>query len=321
MSDPAFLLVAIFSLGFSGLFFIADYFEQNHPKVHVSLIAGISSAYFFLLVLPEIAEGMPEYPLHLEILEYSFILVGFCFVHVTEKIILQKVEAKSQHHMRNLLRKERGLEVVEKNIEIVINSELQAEKLDEPTLRHLSMTLQNLKEEGEKIEDGIQKDKNKIQKHINKDLNELRFFTNFTYHFLVGIILVGLLFVALFQGVLFFIFAWFRAIISNRTEPHQVFSDLDIEERYEETPSKHLILSFSAFLGISFGLIYEFLFSLNLEMIFILFSFISGVILYTIVREIIPEKEKGRPLYFLAGVIGFTVFVLILNYFTAIVLL
>ncbi|MGV9199714.1 MAG: hypothetical protein ACOC4M_12965, partial [Promethearchaeia archaeon] len=159
-------------------------------------------------------------------------------------------------------------------------------------------------------------------KHINKDLNELQYFTNFTYHFLAGIILVGLLSLELIQGILFFIFAWFRAIIYHRTEPHQVFSDLDILEEYKETPLKRIILASSVLIGVILSLVYIiFISPLNLEVIFILFSFISGVILYTIVREIIPEKEKGKPLYFLLGVGAFTIFVFILSYFTSVVLL
>jgi hypothetical protein len=35
--------------------------------------------------------------------------------------------------------------------------------------------------------------------------------------------------------------------------------------------------------------------------------------MYTIVREVIPEKEKGKPVYFLAGMIGFSLFVFILK--------
>ena len=39
----------------------------------------------------------------------------------------------------------------------------------------------------------------------------------------------------------------------------------------------------------------------------------SGVILYTIVREVIPEKEKGKPLYFIIGAVSFTLLVILLG--------
>jgi len=90
------ITVLILSLVFGVLFFIADFYEQKHLKLHVSLIAGISVAYFFIIVLPEIAEKLPEYPLHLKFLEYLFVLLGFCFIHISEKFILQKVESRSQ---------------------------------------------------------------------------------------------------------------------------------------------------------------------------------------------------------------------------------
>jgi hypothetical protein len=43
------------------------------------------------------------------------------------------------------------------------------------------------------------------------------------------------------------------------------------------------------------------------------------VILYTIVKEVMPEKEKGKPLYFLIGFIGFTVAIFIISIFTSLV--
>ena len=56
---------------------------------------------------------------------------------------------------------------------------------------------------------------------------------------------------------------------------------------------------------------------LDLELFYILYSFISGVILYTIVREVVPEKEKGKPLYFILGFVGFTIIILTLEILTS----
>ncbi|GAG66606.1 unnamed protein product, partial [marine sediment metagenome] len=73
--------------------------------------------------------------------------------------------------------------------------------------------------------------------------------------------------------------------------------------------------------GVCIGLLFELFLpvKLGLELIYILFSFISGVILYTIVREVIPEKEKGNPLYFLIGVVGFTIIIFIINFYTTLI--
>ena len=63
-------------------------------------------------------------------------------------------------------------------------------------------------------------------------------------------------------------------------------------------------------------LILKTIFPVNLELLFIFYSFISGVILYVIVREVIPEKEKGNPIKFLIGLIGFAVVIIVIKIFT-----
>ena len=317
------IIIIIISIIFGTAFFIADFFEHKHHQLHISLIAGISVAYFFLVVLPEVASGMPEYLLNFEIFEYFFILMGFIFFHVSEKLILQKVESKSQKRMRKLLKMEKDLEFVEENIENVLESELQEEKLDIAALKNLNESILGLKEQEKTIKKEIEQYKLKIQNHLNKDLSEFRFFTNFTYHLLVGIILVGLLFIEFLAAFLFFIFAWFRIIISNRSERHIIFTDLEIYEEsdFGKNLIKKTILGLSALTGVFIGLLSELILpvKIELELIYILFSFISGVILYTIVREVIPEKEKGNPLYFLVGAVGFIIIILFIKIFTTLI--
>ena len=133
----SFLTVTILSLIFAALFFIVDFYEHSHPKLHVSLLAGISLAYFFLVLLPEVSVNIPAYPFNAEIFEFLFVVVGFSFVHVSEKLILQKVEVKSQRRMRKLLQKESTLEQVEKNIENILKRELKSEHLDEMAVKDI----------------------------------------------------------------------------------------------------------------------------------------------------------------------------------------
>ena len=157
----------------------------------------------------------------------------------------------------------------------------------------------------------------KIQNHISKELIRFRFVTDYVYHFLIGLILVGLLSFELIAGILFFIFAWFRTIISKNTEAHMIFTDLEIYDTadYNERSSLRYFLATSALIGIILGLIFDIIFPINLELLFVFFSFISGVILYVIVREVIPEKERGDPFRFLIGLVAFTVIIFIINYF------
>ena len=70
--------------------------------------------------------------------------------------------------------------------------------------------------------------------------------------------------------------------------------------------------------GVFIGLLSSNVFYISMEIIFFLFSFISGVILYTIIREVLPENESGRPLYFLLGIIIFLVLVITFESFSSI---
>jgi hypothetical protein len=160
----------------------------------------------------------------------------------------------------------------------------------------------------------------KIQNRINRDLRRFRYTTDYIYHFLVGIILVGLLLIEFVGGILFFIFAFFRTIITKRSEAHLIFTDLEIYEEisYDEKITIKVILGSSALTGIVIGIILKLFFPINLELLFIFYSFISGVILYVIVREVIPEKEKGNPIKFLIGLVGFAVVIIIINIYTSV---
>jgi len=314
-----FTFIATISLVFAALFFVVDFYERKHPKLNISLIAGISISYFFLVLLPEIAENIPVFPFELTIFEYLFVLIGFVFVHTSEKLILQKVESKSQSRMRKLIEKEKIVADVEENIENILTRELEKEEFDPEALKDIAQTIADLHNQGKGFNEEINQYKAKIQTHINEDLDNLRFFTNFSYHLLVGIIVVGLLAFDIISGILFFLFAWFRAIITNRSEKHIIFTDLEIYEinNVEANTTRKYILALSNFIGVVFGLILDLLAFEFTETFYILFSFTSGVILYTIVREVIPEKEKGQPIYFLIGFVGFTLVIFVINILTS----
>ena len=317
----SFTIIAVISLIFGVLFFIVDFYQRTHPKLNISLIAGISISYFFLVLLPEIAEKIPVLPFELTFFEYLFVLIGFVFVHFSEKLILQKVESKSQKRMHKLIKKEKILKSVEENIETILSKELEKDDLDNLAMKDIAQTIADLHKGGEAFKETINRYKAKIQKNINEDLSSLRFFTNFSYHLLVGIIVVGLLVFDLIGGILFFLFAWFRAIITNRSESHIIFTDLEIYDTYDinENVTRKYVLSLSNILGVVIGLFLDLMYFEYTELFYIFFSFTSGVILYTIVREVIPEKEKGQPIYFLVGFIGFTVVIFTINIFTSVI--
>ena len=276
--------------------------ELYHEKIHLndSIIAGISISYFFLIVLPEISENLPEFPLHLTTFEYFFVLLGFAFNHLSEKFILQRVESTTQHKARDLVN-------MEKSLEIMISEELHLENYDEDALRELTGTLFSLQNQEKLFLEEIEQKKVTIHDHILGHLNQLRRVTSFIYHFLIGIIIVGLIQVEIVAVLLFFFFALFNTLISSRYKRRVIFSDLDITVEFEDKGLKKIILSLATLFGIITGFILNFILPLNLEILYLMFSFISGVILYTIVRYVIPEKEKGRPWLFLFSLIGFSI--------------
>ncbi|MFW9952665.1 MAG: hypothetical protein ACFFKA_21295, partial [Candidatus Thorarchaeota archaeon] len=217
------------------------------------------------------------------------------------------------------LEKEKILESVEENIEDILTKELEKDNLDDAALKTIAQTIVDLNKQGGEFKEEINRYKSKIQTKINEDLSDLRFFTNFSYHLLVGIIVVGLLTFDFFGGILFFLFAWFRAVITNRSESHIIFTDLEIYDTYniDENLTRKYILALSNFLGVLIGLLLDLINFEYSELFYIFYSFISGVILYTIVREVIPEKERGKPLYFLIGFIGLTILIFMINIITA----
>lgn len=314
-----FIFIAVVSLIFSALFFIIDFYKRELPKIHISLIAGISISYFFLVILPEIAENIPEFPFELTVFDYLFVLIGFVFVHTSEKLILQRVDSKSQRRMRKLIEKEKKVEYIEEDIDNLLTKEIERENLNAIVLKDIAQALADLNKKSEKYKLRINRYKAKIQYHINEDLNNLHFFTDFSYHLIVGIIIVELLTINLIGGILFFLFAWFKAVITNRSGRHIIFTDLEIYETFdiEESMTRKYILALSNLLGVLFGLFLHLIHFEYTELFYIFYSFISGVILYTIVRVVLPEKEKGKPLYFVIGFVGFTLVIFVINILTS----
>ncbi len=306
---------AIFAIIFGMAFLVIEYIDRKYLKLHTSIVAGISVAYFFLLVLPEISLHLPEPPFNLVIFEFLFVLIGFVFIHVTEKLILQRVDRKSRMEAQLLTQKEKILETVELNLENIMTTQLLNEDFDEVALKDMARVFNDLNTQSGLYKRNIKELKAKIQKDINRDLSELRLFTDVFYHFIIGMVLVGLLMVDLLTGLLFFLFAWLRTLIGESEESHIIYSELEIYDRYEESKVQKLLKGIATISGVVLNLIFEIFLpvKIELELIYILFSFISGVILYTIVREVIPEKEKGNVSYFLISLVGFSLFVFVLK--------
>jgi hypothetical protein len=122
--------------------------------------------------------------------------------------------------------------------------------------------------------------------------------TSFIYHFVIGIILVSFVNQGLFEGILFFIPVLFYTAVST----------LPVD--MTKVKSIKLILSISTLLGVIFSaFIYP---SMNQIIYFSLLGFIIGALLFTVTRHSIPKKRQGKPLYFILGVIFYSILIYLL---------
>jgi len=198
----------------------------------------------------------------------------------------------------------------EKSIEKSIIFNISRDESERFSLQELAMELDTFCQREEELEIQDYNLKVKIQNHINEHLDDLHNYANFGYHLLIGIILFELLTYDFITAILFFVFALFKALTSKTSNDIQLFPGIEINVEYNQPLYQKIIIASAGLLGIFIGLILNILFHLPIEIIFILFSFISGVILYTIIREVLPENESGRPLYFLLGIVVFLIIII-----------
>ncbi len=99
------------------------------------------------------------------------------------------------------------------------------------------------------------------------------------------------------EGILFFIPISLHAALST-------VSLFKIHGEIREKFVTKIALSLSTFLGVSLAI----LVSIPNILDNILVSMIAGILLYVIVKEFLPEKEKGQPMFFVFGILFFCIF-------------
>lgn len=119
--------------------------------------------------------------------------------------------------------------------------------------------------------------------------------TFFMYYFLVGSVLVELTHESPLEGLLFVFPVMFHAGLSSA-------SLSEIHGHFLPNTREKILLSLAAPLGVSLSLIMP----LPLIMHNITISTISGILLYVFVKEFLPEREKGQPLFFILGLVLFS---------------
>jgi zinc transporter ZupT len=131
------------------------------------------------------------------------------------------------------------------------------------------------------------------------ELKEIHSVSFFIYYLLVGIVRKDKLQLSILEGSLFMIPIALHAGLSTASLSR-------IHGEIRESILFKIALSFSALLGIALAILIhipKFLHN-------ILVSFIAGAILYIIVKEFLPEKKNGQPLFFIMGVALFFLFYL-----------
>jgi zinc transporter ZupT len=147
-----------------------------------------------------------------------------------------------------------------------------------------------------------------IYKHADKkklaqELKEVHSVSFFLYHFVIGIVLYDKAHLSGLEGVLFFIPIALHASLSTA-------SLSEIHGDIRESRITKILLSLSTLFGVIFALLVPI--PTSLDNIFV--SVIAGILLYIIVKEFLPEKDKGQPMFFLFGLLLFIGFYVILEF-------
>lgn len=135
-----------------------------------------------------------------------------------------------------------------------------------------------------------------------RELKEIHSIMFFFYHFFIGIVIADKFETGILEGSLFVIPVALHTGLST-------VSLSKIHSEIRESITTKIILSLSTLIGVVFAIIIHVPDIVNN----ILVSFIAGVLLYIIVKEFLPEKEKGKPLFFIFGLALFSAFYIVIS--------
>ena len=134
--------------------------------------------------------------------------------------------------------------------------------------------------------------KNETSKNISAYHRSIHVIYFFTYNFLIGMVLVSFTTRGLSRALLFFV-------------PFLLYIIVEIlPQKFEfRNNTSKVLYSMAPFFGALFGIYY-------IEIIDSIFggliSFITGTLLYIVIRESLPSDEAEKPFYFIAGVLSYS---------------
>jgi zinc transporter ZupT len=131
--------------------------------------------------------------------------------------------------------------------------------------------------------------------HGKADLTKTHFYAFFFYHFVIGVILYQLTSQDFTEGLLFFIPLAFHTMAStaSMTEVHHSFRR-DTLNKFALANSTLAGVIVSSFINIGTFAHQS------------LFAFLVGMLLYVVIRDMLPQNQKGDPRYFVGGVALYT---------------
>jgi len=134
-------------------------------------------------------------------------------------------------------------------------------------------------------------------------LQKLHTIVFFIYHFMVGLVLYEKSHSSTLEALLFLVPVGIHAALSTA-------SLSEIHGEFKEVLGLKMLVSSSFLMGVILALFIHIPPTVNN----ILVSFIAGILLYIFVKEFLPEKKEGQPVFFVIGVVLFFIFFYIHRY-------
>lgn len=142
----------------------------------------------------------------------------------------------------------------------------------------------------------------KKREKLISEMRVLHALSFFTYHIIIGIVLVNIISVSQISGLLFFIPILFYTAVSQ-VSLHNLHAGVT------ELFITRLVLSSSTLIGVAIATF------INVPFIayFSLLAFIAGALLYNVMVEVIPKEKEGNILFFMLGTFVYLMTILTLG--------
>jgi len=138
------------------------------------------------------------------------------------------------------------------------------------------------------------------EKKMREDYREIHSAFLFFYHGAIGYLIASLIAQDAFSGLLFFLPILMHVAVSS-------FSINELHESLSRKKSVKIAISFAPLLGV---IIYS-LGTLSRQQFNPVFGTVIGMFFYVVIRDSIPEKDRGQPKEYIAGVIIYLVAILV----------